>query len=62
MSINIIFEKENIIFKFLLPDVKDRLNYYAYEHGVEKANNLIDILKSSSDSQTVTCPHFLYHF
>ena len=59
MSIDVIYETENAIFKFFLLDVKERLNYYAYEHGVEKAKDLISFLKSSSDSQIMITEKYL---
>lgn len=63
MYTDIVYETENAIFKFLLLDVKDLLNYYAYEHGVEKAKDLISFLKTSSDSQIVIpekCHYFCF--
>lgn len=50
MYIDIIYETENARFKFLLSDIEDRLNYYPYEHGVEKAKDIISFLKRSSNT------------
>ena len=47
MYIDIIYETENAVFKFLLPDVKARLYYYAYENRVKKATDRINFLKHS---------------
>ena len=53
MYIDIVYETDNAIFKFLLPDVKARLHYYAYENRVQKARDLIPLLKPSNRSETV---------
>lgn len=42
-----IFETDNAIFSFALPDVLNLLSSYSSEHQVEEATDLLKILKST---------------
>ena len=47
---NVIYETENAIFKFHLPDVINRLTFYSTEHNVSEATELLRLISSSSDN------------
>lgn len=46
---NVIYETENSIFKFLLPDVINRLTFYSTKHNVSEATELLNLISSSPD-------------
>jgi len=43
------YETDETIFEFKLLEVMERLNYYAIEHKIDAATQLIDFISKSSD-------------